>query len=179
MNGFFGEYNVNLDDKGRIALPSKIRPRDEDGSPLQLTLVPGLEGCLALYTPSEWGLLKSSLNSFSYGALDSRAYKRYLYPKMAEVTPDKQGRFLIPSNLIAFAGLRDQALVIGVDTLIEIWNPDKYAEFIANREKTGTIEEISERLFGSQLGSQSGFGSASESARESDSGTANGSRTEK
>ncbi len=155
VDSFYGEYNVNLDEKGRIALPSKIRPRDEDGSPLQLTLAPGLDGCLTLYTPDEWERLTTKLNSLNYGGRDARLFHRLVFPKSAKVTPDKQGRFLIPDRLIEKAGLNDQVMVIGVDTIIEIWDPERYEKLMSSGETTGTFEEISERLFGRNSGSES------------------------
>jgi transcriptional regulator MraZ len=144
---FCGEYNVNLDDKGRIALPSKIRPRNEDGTSQKLMLAAGMEGCLALHTPESWNETLSSLSKAGFTSRDLRVYKRYLFSKAAEVTPDKQGRFLIPNNLISFAGLNDKVLVIGVETLIEIWNPATYEASISNSVEVDSIEDIVERVF--------------------------------
>lgn len=160
MDGFYGEFNVNLDEKGRIALPSKIRPRNEDGSSLKLFIGPALEtGCLTVYTPQAWQALKAQLKANSYGFKSVRALSRYYFSMSREVTPDKQGRFIIPEKLILFAELKQQALIIGVDDLIEIWNPRTYAAYMAEQRKT--IIEQSEKLSGNGLknGSSGGAGS--------------------
>ncbi len=147
MNVFCGEYNVNLDDKGRIALPSKIRPRNEDGSPEKLMLAAGMDGCLALHTPESWKETTSNLANAGYTSKGLRILRRHTFSRAAEVTPDKQGRFLIPANLISFAGLSDKVLVIGVDTLIEVWNPATYETSFSNSVEKDSIEEIAERIF--------------------------------
>ncbi len=155
VNVFCGEYNVNLDDKGRIALPSKVRPRNEDGSPQKLMLAAGMDGCLALHTPESWQETTSSLAKAGFTSKGLRLLRRHTFSKAAEVTPDKQGRFLIPANLISFAGLSDKVLVIGVDTLIEIWNPVTYAASFSSSVEKDSIEEIAERIFNGGAGASS------------------------
>ncbi len=165
MDGFYGEFNVNLDEKGRIALPSKIRPRKEDGSSLKLFIGPALEsGCLTIYTPDAWQALKAGLKANSYGFKSVRALSRYYFSMSRDVTPDKQGRFIIPENLIAFAKLKNQALIIGVDEIIEIWNPDRYAVYMAEQRKT--IIQQSEKLSGGDLGSSSNGGAGNDGRAE-------------
>ncbi len=145
MIGFYGQFKVNLDPKGRISLPSKIRPKDEGGIAESLVLTQGLDGCLTLYTQEEWSKFQERLDDLSVTKRDFRFVSRFIYSSASIVEPDKQGRFLIPANLLEVAGLERDALVIGAYRWIEIWNPDRYKQFLD--QHGGALSEIADGLF--------------------------------
>ena len=146
MNGFYGQFKVNLDPKGRISLPAKIRPKTEDGSSEELILTKGLDGCLALYSKEEWSDLQSRLDELSFTQRDFRYFSRMLYASATPVTPDRQGRFLIPSNLISEASIKREVLILGAYRWIEIWNPEKHKHYLD--QFGGSFEDVADRLFG-------------------------------
>lgn len=148
VNGFFGQYNVNLGPKGRISLPARIRPRNGDGSPAPLVLTRGFENCLALYPEDEWSALHSHLDGLPTTSRDFRLFSRIMYSAAVIVTPDSQGRFLIPSYLLKFAHLKRQALVLGANRWIEIWDPEKFDHTLD--QPGGGFEDVAERLFNSR-----------------------------
>lgn len=145
MIGFCGQFKVNLDPKGRISLPSKIRPKDDGGLPEHLVLTQGLDGCLTLYTTAEWSKFQERLDGLSITKSDFRLVSRFIYSTASVVEPDKQGRFLIPGNLTEAADLKREALVIGSNRWIEIWNPERYKQFLD--QHGGALSEIADRLF--------------------------------
>lgn len=149
LSGFYGQFQTTLDDKGRFALPAKLR--SVTGSDKQslldgnLILTKGLEGCLSLYTEAEWAELQTRLSSLSFTKRDFRYFSRRFYSLASVVTPDRNGRILIPSHLVKEAGLNRELTVIGVNHWIEIWNPDRYQYYL--EQFSVSYEEVAERLF--------------------------------
>jgi MraZ protein len=149
LTGFYGLYQTTLDDKGRFALPVKLRAvKGLDQEPLldgDIILTKGLEGCLSLYPESEWAEIQNRLASLSFTQKDYRFFSRRFYSAASTVVPDKNGRILIPSHLVQEAGLKKDLLVIGVNRSVEIWNPERYQYYLA--QYTRSYEEVAERLF--------------------------------
>lgn len=149
MGGFYGQYQTTMDDKGRFALPAKLRSVvDNDKKVIlegDLVLTKGLEGCLSLYPQKEWDNIQSRLSSLNFTKKDFRFFSRRFYSAAAIVSPDKNGRILIPSHLVAEASLKKELLVIGVNDWIEIWDPIRYQYYL--EQFSGSYEEVAERLF--------------------------------
>lgn len=149
MAGFFGQYQTAIDEKGRLALPAKLRSVTGGAAePLlngDLILAKGLEGCLSLYPEPEWAEIQNRLSSLNFTKRDFRYFSRRLYSLASVVTPDRNGRILIPGNLMTEAGLKKEALVIGVNRSVEIWHPERYQYYL--EQYTGSYEEVAERLF--------------------------------
>jgi MraZ protein len=149
MTGFLGQFQTTLDDKGRFALPMKLRSvkGSDDESLLDgnIILTKGLEGCLSLYPESEWAEIQNRLASLSFTQKDYRYFIRRFYSAASIVTVDKNGRVLIPSHLVQEAGLKKDLQVIGVNRWVEIWNPERYQYYL--EQYTRSYEEVAERLF--------------------------------
>jgi len=149
VNGFYGHYQTTMDSKGRFALPAKLRAVPGTGKKSlldgDLVLAKGLEGCLSLYPELEWEAIQSRLSSLNFTKKDFRFFSRKFYSSATVVTPDKNGRILIPSHLVDEAKLDKELTVIGVNRYIEIWHPDRYRYYL--EQFGGSYEEVAERLF--------------------------------
>ncbi|MEW5994050.1 MAG: division/cell wall cluster transcriptional repressor MraZ [Candidatus Zixiibacteriota bacterium] len=149
MSGFYGQYRTTLDDKGRVALPAKLRavigPAKKPLLEGSLILTKGLEGCLSLFPEPEWESIQSRLSTLPFTKRDFRYFSRWFYSMAAAVSPDRSGRILIPSHLIVEAGLKKELLVIGVNRWVEVWDPDRFQYFL--KEFAGRYEDVAERLF--------------------------------
>jgi MraZ protein len=147
--GFYGQYQTTLDNKGRFALPAKLRsvigPQGKPYLEGDLVLTKGLEGCLSLYPEIEWLEIQNRLSRLNFTQKDFRFFSRRFYSAASVVTPDRTGRILIPSHLMAEAGLERDLLVIGVNRSIEIWSPEQFSSYL--NEFSGSYEEVAERLF--------------------------------
>ncbi|MDF1544775.1 MAG: division/cell wall cluster transcriptional repressor MraZ [bacterium] len=159
MSGFFGQYQTTRDEKGRFALPAKLRsvlsaPGKKPLLEGNLVITKGLEGCLSLYPEPEWEEVQSRLSTLNFTEKDFRYFSRRFYSAAGSVTPDKNGRILIPSHLVAEAGLKKELLVIGVNRWVEIWNPERYQYYLEQYSKS--YEEVAERLFSGDGSDQSG-----------------------
>ena len=135
-----GEYEHTIDTKGRIIMPSKLK--DDIGEKFVITQ--GLDGCLFVYSQSEWKNFEDKLRTFPLTNKDARALKRFFLARATECEIDKQGRFLISSNLREFAKLTKEVVIIGVLDKIEIWSKDRWLEY-SNKENL-EADEIAERM---------------------------------
>ena len=117
---FVGEYEYKVDNKGRLPLPPRFRKELEDE--LVLTLSP--DNCIAAYPKADW--VKMTANQAPANLLSSdkeRKINRFLFSNAHEVSVDNQGRIALPSALREKCGIVDRAIVNGLNTSFEIWNP--------------------------------------------------------
>ena len=140
---FIGEYQHALDPKNRIIVPSKFR----EGLENTFVMTKGLDGCLYGYPMSEWVMLEEKLKALPLTNKDARAFSRFFFSGAAEIEIDKQGRALIPQNLIEYAFITKEIVTIGVSNRIEIWSKEKYNQY---NEQNLDYDEIAEKM--SQLG---------------------------
>jgi MraZ protein len=147
--GFYGQFETTLDDKGRLALPAKLRGvRGDNGSVLldgEIYLTKGLEGCLSLYPEGEWEEIQKRFASLNFTQRDFRFFSRRFYSSATPIAPDKAGRILIPTHLLSEAGLKKDLLIIGVNRWVEIWNPERFRYYL--EQFAGSYEDVAERLF--------------------------------
>lgn len=138
---FMGEYHHNIDEKGRIVIPGKFR----DIAKHNLVITRGLEKCLYLYTEEEWNKLVNKLNTLPFTKKDARTFMRSFFAGATSSEFDRTGRINITSPLVSYAGLTKECVIIGVNDRIEIWDKEKYDEFM--NENSSKLEEIAEHLF--------------------------------
>ncbi len=138
---FIGEYHHTIDEKGRIIIPSKFR--GDLGSRVIVTR--GLEGCLFVYSESEWNIIVSQLKTLPFTKKDARAFSRFFLSGAIEAEFDKQGRINIPSPLIGYASITKNCVVIGVNDRLEIWAEDSFNKFMNDNEDD--LSDIAEHLF--------------------------------
>jgi MraZ protein len=140
---FIGEYQHALDAKNRIIVPSKFREALGD----TFVLTKGLDGCLYAYPMEEWKILEEKLKKLPLTNKDARAFVRFFFSGANEVEADKQGRALIPQNLLEYADIKKEIVSIGVSTRLEIWSKDKWEDY---NNQNIDYESIAEKM--SELG---------------------------
>lgn len=140
---FIGEYQHAIDNKNRMIIPSKFR--EELGAKFVITK--GLDGCLYAYTMEEWKIMEDKLKKLPLTSKDARAFVRFFFSGANEVEPDKQGRVLIPQNLLEYAAIEKEIVSIGVSTRIEIWSKARWDEY---NNSDVNFDEIAEKM--SELG---------------------------
>ncbi|WP_099203323.1 division/cell wall cluster transcriptional repressor MraZ [Miniphocaeibacter massiliensis] len=122
---FIGEYQHNLDTKGRITLPSKFR--EELGEEFFITK--GMDNCLFVYTQEEWIKMDEKINGLKLSRKEARGIARLFYAGAINVSLDKMGRVLLPQTLRDYAKLKKEAVVIGVSSRIEIWDKESWENY--------------------------------------------------
>ena len=134
-----GEYEHTLDAKGRVSMPAKLR-RDMGEA---FVVTKGLDGCLFAFSLEEWSNFENKLKALPLSDRNARNFVRFFLAGATECEIDKQGRFLIPTNLRESANLQKEVVIIGVGTRIEIWDKEKWNSY--NNENI-SVEDIAENM---------------------------------
>ncbi len=135
-----GEFQHNIDAKGRIIIPAKLR--EDLGSKFVITR--GLDGCVFGYPLDNWEKIQEKLKQLPLAKKEARAFTRFFYSAAAEAEIDKQGRINIPTTLVNYANLEKECLVLGVSDRIEIWSKEKWENVSSDIEES--FEEIAEDM---------------------------------
>ena len=133
-----GEYSHSLDTKGRLIMPAKLRQDIGD----KFILTKGLDGCLFAFSQTEWNNFEEKLKGLPLSDKNARNFVRFFLSGATECEIDKQGRFLIPTNLRISADLEKDAIIIGVGTRIEIWNKETWEKC----DEEISADEIAENM---------------------------------
>ncbi len=126
---FYGEYTHGIDTKGRLILPARFRDVAKDNGIDRFFVTRGLDKCIFMFAEGEWRQQEQKFKNLSFTKGEARAFNRLFFSGAVEVLPDKQGRFIIPQYLKDFAGIKKDAIVIGVSNRIEIWETKIWQEF--------------------------------------------------
>lgn len=137
---FIGEYQHNLDAKGRIIVPSKFREE------LHTTfiLARGLDTCLTIYSLKQWEKLFEEVNKLPTTKKATRLYSRMLTATASECTLDNQGRIQVPSFLSKPVNINKECVIIGANDHIEIWDKDTWETYY--NDASNNFEEVAESL---------------------------------
>lgn len=135
-----GEYEHSLDVKGRLIMPAKLR--EDMGEKFIITK--GLDGCLFGFSQTEWSNFEEKLKTLPLTNKNARDFVRFFLSGAIECEIDKQGRFLIASNLREYASMEKDVVIIGVGTRLEIWNRDKWKTY--NSDENISADEIAENM---------------------------------
>ena len=137
---FFGSFVHNLDNKGRLVIPSKMR--DELGA--KAYILKGFDGALSIYKESDFENLVKQINALPFNKKSSRAYLRVQLASVCELDIDRQGRALLPTQLLSKYKIGKEVIVIGALDHIEVWNKADYEAY--EKAADSSFEEIAEEL---------------------------------
>ena len=137
---FFGSYVHNLDEKGRLVIPSKMR--EELG--LKAYILKGYDGALSIYKEEGFLKLMQEVNSLPFNKKNTRAYLRTQLSSVCELEIDRQGRVLLPTQLLSKYQIGREVIVIGALDHIEVWNKAEYEAY--EKAADSSFEEIAEEL---------------------------------
>jgi len=141
---FYGEYAHTIDRKGRLILPAKFREVAKGNFIEKFFANRGLDKCLFMFSEEEWRNQENKFKSLPFTKQQTRTFNRLFFSGAVEVTPDRQGRVLIPQYLKDFAGIKKEVVIVGVSNRIEIWSKNNWEDFYL--KSSPTFEEISESL---------------------------------
>jgi MraZ protein len=146
---FRGVNSINLDAKGRLAIPTRYRAELQDSCEGQLVLTVDREKCLLLYPLPEWEEIERRLMRLPTLNPQARRLQRLLVGHATECEMDGQGRVLVPEPLRKFAGLDKEVALIGQGNKFELWNEEVWNlrrdEWLAE-ESLEDIGELSPEL---------------------------------
>lgn len=139
---FLGEFTHTIDDKSRLTVPAKFRSDLAVG----LVITRGFEENLMLFTTQSWQALAEKISGLMLTDSRIRDFRRRIFAGATDLTPDRQGRILIPPYLREFAQIGEEVTLIGMFDYIEMWNPQQWER---ERHK---IEHPDEQKYWENLG---------------------------
>jgi MraZ protein len=134
---FTGEYRHSVDDKGRIAVPSRFRAQLADGAFVSRWI----DSCLAIFPKAAWDDLAAKVAGLPVTDPGSRAFQRFLFGGAIEAELDRQGRVVVPAYLREWAALEGEAVVVGSRDHAEIWAPPRWERVRAELEDPDALAQ--------------------------------------
>jgi len=156
---YFGESTTRIDEKGRITVPVRIRETMNVEGHAIWYMTRGFDRCVFLFHRDEWMRIRKAAKKS--GSINARAldFRRLLFGGVAEVRPDQQGRMAVAPHLREHANIDKEAVLVGVDDHLELWNKDAWNAFLTNNE-----EEF-KGMAGAIFGGEESDDAAAETAR--------------
>jgi|SRR5882724_2974420 len=120
-------YTHGIDEKRRIQIPAKWRPESE-GTELTMILWPKHQAgnCLRVLPPEEMAALMTDIDAMPNGDPNKVVLKRFIGSESVQLAVDKAGRIVLPEAMARAAGIKDEAVLVGLLDRFEIWNPARY-----------------------------------------------------
>jgi len=143
VTSFLGRYEFQMDEKGRVSLPSAFR-READGN--RFVLLQWKAPALTLFPVASWSATQERLLTFRRNQPEAWGDVLAITSSAVEVSPDKQGRILIPTWLQDAARLDGRVLFVGNIDRVELWQPDEFES--AARTGSAEFEKFSNQIFG-------------------------------
>ena len=134
MPDFLGQYSYSLDEKGRVSIPAKFRRELAPDTKETFVVTIGHDKCLFVYPIERWEEKASILRDQPMSDERSRKWVRMFASNATYAACDKQGRIMIPPNLMQWARLDREVVINGMLDHIEIWDPEMFAAYSADRE---------------------------------------------
>lgn len=144
---FIGSFKYSIDTKGRVSIPAKLRKFVDPKSNDAFVMTRGTIKCIDVYPMNFWEeLVQSKLNQLNSFEPKEAMFLRMFLQQAAEDKLDTQSRLLIPKNLIEYAEISKDVLILGAIKKIEIWNPQNYEDYLRKSELS--YEEIAKQVMG-------------------------------
>ena len=145
MSSFKGSYSYSVDSKGRVNIPAKLRKYVSPEANDNFVVTRGYEQCLFVYPQDEWLRLEQSIRQLSSTNPKHRYFTRTLCQYATEVQLDGQSRITIPRELLQFAQIDSDVLILGVLERIELWNPKRFEEY--QQAQSESYEIVAQTVF--------------------------------
>ena len=142
---FYGEHEHSIDRKGRLIIPSKFREVSKENYVERFFVTRGLDTCLFVFTEDEWKKQEARFKSLSFTNTQARQFSRLYFSGACEVACDRQGRILVPQYLKEYAKIKQDVVIVGVSSRIEIWSKENWTQFYADTKDS--FEKTAENLF--------------------------------
>lgn len=111
-------------------MPSRIKAQLPEGDPQEVVIRKGFEPCLLLYPMVEFKKVFSKISSLNEFNEENRKLQRNFLSGVVTIELDAAGRFVLPKNLLAYAQIDKEALLVGTGTKVEVWNPTVYEKYL-------------------------------------------------
>lgn len=142
---FRGVNTLNLDDKGRMAIPARYREPLQDSCDRQLVITVDRDRCLLIYPLPEWEVIEQKLAKLPNLNKAARLMQRMLIGYATELELDSSARILVPPPLREFAGMEKKVVLIGQGKKFELWDEQRWNS-LSDDFLTDDSEELGSEL---------------------------------
>ena len=136
MSSFKGSYSYSVDSKGRINIPARLRKYVSTEANDTFVITRGFEQSLFVYPLDEWNRVEQSIRELSASNPKDRFFTRTLLQYATESQLDGQARITVPKELLQFAAIETEVLIIGVLERMELWNPKVFQKYLESQADT-------------------------------------------
>ncbi len=119
---FFGKFNHQMDAKGRLRIPSKLKGSLGQG----YVITRGVNGCLFIFAPETVEDIQAKLAAIPFGDMSNQKAVRKFFANSDSPEEDNQGRFILDGNLKKFADIKKNVVFVGVGNRIELWSEERW-----------------------------------------------------
>ena len=132
MSNFLGSHAINMDAKGRLAIPAKLREELAQfcDSRIVLTASADEERCLLIYPEPQWKQVEAQLNALPTMKKAVRRLQRIVLGYATPLELDSAGRVLVPPTLRSYAGLEKKLMLVGQGKKLELWSEERWFEWL-------------------------------------------------
>ena len=149
MTNLIGTYECKADAKGRVMFPSALKKQLQkvigDGFVIKRSV---FNQCLEIHPMNDWNGVVGQVNKLNRFVKKNDDFIRSYMAGLKMVEVDGSGRFLIPKDLISFAGLQKEIVLSSSVNMIEIWDKERYESSVAETLKD--FGDLAEEVMGSQ-----------------------------
>ncbi len=131
MTQLHGEYELKMDAKGRLMIPSALKKQLPEAAHDSFFINRGFEKCVVLFPSNEWKLIAAEIDKLSDYIQKERTFKRYFLRGASKLEMDAASRILIPKQLQEFANLSGALVLLAYGNKIEIWNKAEYDKMLS------------------------------------------------
>ncbi|MFE8072778.1 division/cell wall cluster transcriptional repressor MraZ [Marinobacteraceae bacterium S3BR75-40.1] len=147
MSNFLGSHAINMDAKGRLAIPARVREDLADVCDGRIVLTAHTEErCLLVYPEPQWEEILPKIEALPSFNKRARRAQRLLIGFATPLELDGAGRILVPPTLREYAGLEKKLLLIGQGRKLELWSEDRWMHWLDEAEGDGEMPEEMESL---------------------------------
>ncbi|UZE95568.1 division/cell wall cluster transcriptional repressor MraZ [Alkalimarinus alittae] len=140
---FQGSQSINLDVKGRVAVPSRYREMLADACDGRLVVTASpYERCLFVYPEPQWKEVKKTLEDLPNSNPKVRRMQRLVLGNASELEMDGNGRLLLPPTLRAFANLDKKVMLVGLGDKAELWSEQSWNDMLDEPDDGFMPEEM-------------------------------------
>jgi len=144
MYQLFGEYEVTIDSKGRVKMPSSLLKQLDEEEPVRFYGNKGFDKCLMVYPEKVWDQKKKEVSRLSVYNSDDRQFMRYFYG-VKEMVMDSAERILVPKTLIEYAGLQKDIIIFAYMDFVEIWDRETYNK--SQNQEPAEFAKLADNVF--------------------------------
>jgi MraZ protein len=125
MTQFLGTHTNRLDAKGRVSIPASFRAalKDADGNTGLILRPSHKHNCIEGWPVAAFNALAESMRHMPTFSDDQEDLALALYGEVAQLEPDREGRIVLPDELVMYANLKDAVRFIGLSAHFQIWEP--------------------------------------------------------